>query len=381
MSHHPDSIGRHMNRSTGFVWDERYMWHQARLVHGPPVEPESSYESPATKRRLHSLLEVSGAMKQLVLIEPRPATFEEVTAAHDPAYVTRIQAESAKGWGEAGDFAPFGPGSYEVAMLAAGGAITAVDAVLHQRVSNAYALLRPPGHHAEWDRGRGYCIFNNEVVAVRHAHRVHGVVRSAIVDWDVHHGNGIEQAFWNDPSTLTISIHQAGSYPRTGAITDIGEGRGKGTNLNIPLPPGSGTGAYLEAFDRVVVPALRAYTPEFILVVCGYDAGALDPLGRMQLGSEAFRSMTSIVLHLADELCGGRIVFLHEGGYSTLHVPFCGLAVIEQLSGHSTGVRDPFAHIADLPYQELQIHQAAAIKAATRNLSGLTSADQRLQSS
>src|SRR5207302_9013272 len=214
----------------------------------------------------------------------------------------RIKKMSAESGGEAGGERAVGRGSYEIALLSAGGCITAVDAVLDGKVDNAYALVRPPGHHAEKYQGRGFCIFGNTALAAMHARRARGLARVAIVDWDVHHGNGTEHAFYSDPTVLTISIHQDNNYPpASGAITATGEGDGRGYNINAPLPPGSGVGAYLATFDRVVAPALRAFRPELILIASGLDASAMDPLASMMMTSDGYRKLTQIVLSVAKD--------------------------------------------------------------------------------
>ncbi len=360
--------------TTGLVWHERYMWHDtgsgtSELPSRGWLEPHVHAENPATKRRLKNLLDASGMTERLVSVVPRPATVAELCRVHDAAYVARIRELSAGGGGDAGSEAPFRTGSFEIAALAAGGTIAAVDAVLDSRVDNVYALVRPPGHHALPDLGMGFCLFANVAIAVRHAQAVHGIGRIAIVDWDVHHGNGTQAIFLADPSVLAISLHQDGLYPSgSGTVEETGEGVGAGTTLNVPLPAGSGRSAYLEAFDRVVVPALERFGPELIVVACGFDAGALDPLGRMLLSASAFGELTSRLVDIASGLCQGRLVASHEGGYSAGHVPFCGLAVIEALSGLSAGIEDPFAYLGAIPGQELQPHQEAAIAAAAVNV-------------
>ncbi len=331
---------------------------------GPPVEPEPAVESPASKRRLASLIEVSGLGGQVHRIDPRAATREELLRLHTPGYIDRIEKMSAGTGGDAGEVAVFGHGGFEIASLAAGGCLAAVETVMAGTVENAYALVRPPGHHAEADRGRGFCVFGNTALAALHAQRVTGVERVAIIDWDVHHGNGSEDAFFTDSSVLTVSFHQDNLYPLgSGAVDDIGDGDGRGFNINIPLPPGSGTGAYLGGIDRVVAPALRSFRPDLILIASGLDAGAMDPLGRMILTSDDFRQMTRRMVDLAGELCSGRLVFCHEGGYSTTYVPFCGLAVMQELCGFETGVTDPFvAELNAVGYRGLQPRQEEVIE-------------------
>jgi acetoin utilization deacetylase AcuC-like enzyme len=233
-------------------------------------------------------------------------------------------------------------------------------------VANAYALVRPPGHHATRSGAMGFCLFANAALAGRAALDDLGLGRVAFVDWDVHHGNGTQDVFWEDPRALTLSIHQDGCFPPdSGHVGEIGAGAGEGFNINVPLPPGSGLGAYAAAFDRVVLPALHAYKPDLIIVPSGFDAGGHDPLGRMMLHSDAYRDMTRKLMTAADELCGGRIVMSHEGGYSASTVPFMGLAVLETLSGVRTDVVDPFVEvIGGMAYQGLQSHQEAAIEAS-----------------
>ncbi len=284
--------------STGWVWHERYAWHDARgLIDTLPrealFEPEPSLESGTTKRRLRNLVDASGLLAQLTEIPARPATDDELCLLHDRDYVQRLRAASAAGGGDAGGFTPFGRWSYEIAALAAGGCLEAVDAVMAGRVRNAYALVRPPGHHAGPAGGAGYCLFSNVALSVLRLRHEHRLARVAVVDWDVHHGNGTQAAFWSDGSVLTISIHQEDLYPPgSGLVHEIGEGDGTGANINVPLPAGAGRAAYLATLDRVVGPALDRFAPEFILVANGLDASLGDPLGRMNLTSECFALMT-----------------------------------------------------------------------------------------
>jgi acetoin utilization deacetylase AcuC-like enzyme len=356
---------------TGLVAHERYFWHDAGSGAGFAdgnryAQPDRHPESPDSKRRLLSLLDVSGLLERLVRIAPRPANRAELEYFHTPRYIDAVQRLSAGAGGVVGDSATIGHGSYEIALLAAGGCIAAVDAVVTGRVRNAYALVRPPGHHAEADQGRGYCVFGNAVIAVRHAQRALGVGRVAVVDWDVHHGNGTETAFLDDPAVLTISVHQDRCYPvDAGQLEVTGRGRAAHTNLNIPLPAGSGHGAYVAAFERAVVPALVRFRPELIVVACGLDANAMDPLGRMLCTSDTYRELARQVLAAADATAGGRVVATHEGGYSNAYVPFCGLAVLETFAGQHSDATDPYlAELTAMAGHALLPHQAAVIDAA-----------------
>jgi acetoin utilization deacetylase AcuC-like enzyme len=349
------------------------MWHDTGTSAwvtpaGLTVEPLRHIENADGKRRIHNLVEVSGLMDHLVQLKPRAATEDEILRLHTREYVDRIKKTSSETGGDAGDFTPFGPGSFEIALLAAGGCMTAVDAVLDGKVDNAYALVRPPGHHAERETGRGFCIFANTALAAMHAREVRGLSRVAIVDWDVHHGNGTEHAFYDDPTVLTISIHQDNNYPpASGGIGDTGAGAGHGYNINVPLPAGSGVGAYLATFERVVEPALRAFKPELILVASGLDASAMDPLASMMMTSDGYRKLTHTVLEVARDVCGGRVVMCHEGGYSPAYVPYCGLAILEEMAGVRTGLEDPLLGLlAAFGGQDLQPHQDAVVEEAAK---------------
>jgi acetoin utilization deacetylase AcuC-like enzyme len=359
--------------TTGLVFHELYLWHDTGAYAsvfqpGLTVEPDQHVEDPATKRRLRGLLEVSGLLDRLQPVAPRPAGEDELARFHTRAYIERIKALSAERGGEAGPLTPFGRGSYEIACLSAGGVIAAVDAVLDGRVGSAYALVRPPGHHAEADRGLGFCLFGNIPIAIHHARATRGIGRVAVVDWDVHHGNGTQSAFYDDPDVLTISLHQDRLFPvKGGGIEERGDGRGEGANINIPLPAGCGDEAYAYAFDRVVEPALRRFRPDLLMVASGFDGGGVDPLGRMMLTSEAYRMMAGRLAGLSAELCGGRLVLAHEGGYATSHVPYCGLAVMEAISGERTALVDPWLAVMVrwggrelLPHQREAVDRAAA---------------------
>jgi acetoin utilization deacetylase AcuC-like enzyme len=354
--------------TTGFLSDERYFWHDTGSGYiipadGRLVQPFQHPENADTKRRFKSLLEVTGLLAHLQPLKPRPATAEEVLRVHTADYFERMMALNPTG-GDAGGLTPFGPGSVEIALLSAGGVIAAVDAVMQDQVQNVYALVRPPGHHAIADSGMGFCIFNNNGIAIRHLQTHYGLKRIALVDWDVHHGNGAQAIFYNESEVLTISSHQNLCFPpESGYIHQNGEGAGEGYNINIPLPPGSGHGAYVAAYERVVVPALRRYRPEFIIVASGLDANIFDPLARMMAWSETFRQMTRLIKTTAAELCGGKLVIAHEGGYSAAYVPYCGLAVVEELCGVRSGAEDAYAFIAaGTGEQDLQPHQDAVIR-------------------
>lgn len=360
--------------TTGWVWDERYMWHDTGTGAGPLrvsgwLEPMEHINSPTAKRRFANLVAASGLISTLTPVQARRATTTDIERVHTAEYRARIEQEAAFGGGDAGDGqSPFGSESYDIALLAAGGVLTALDAVANGTVTNAFALVRPPGHHASSETGWGFCIFNNVAIAARYAQQVLGFQRVAIIDWDVHHGNGTQDIFWRDGTVLTISLHQDGAYPaKSGPVEEVGEADGYGTNLNIPMPPGSGTGAYEYAFTQVVEVAIRDFTPDLILVASGLDANGADPLARQMLHSDGFRMLAERTLNLARELCEDRVVFVQEGGYSAHVVPFCGLAIVEAMSGTRTAVEDPFLDAIEGYGQGLLPHQQAAIDRAASN--------------
>ncbi|MEP0944443.1 MAG: class II histone deacetylase [Rhizobiaceae bacterium] len=337
--------------NTGFYFDERCMWHTA-LAHallvpvGGWVEPLAAgghAESPESKRRFKSLLDVSGLTAQLDVRSADPASMEDLLRVHGKTYLEEFKKLSDAGGGELGTRAPFGPGSYEIALVSAGLAKRAVDDVLTGQVTSAYSLSRPPGHHCLPDEAMGFCLLANIPIAIEAARAKHGVEKVAVVDWDVHHGNGTQIIYYDRGDTLAISIHMEGGFPPGLSAPDMtGEGGGQGGNLNIPLLPGAGQDAYMAAFDQLVLPKLRAFQPDMIVVASGFDANGFDPLSRTLAHSGTFADMTRKIMAAADDLCDGRLVLVHEGGYAEAVVPFCGVAVMEQLCGVSTEVEDPF---------------------------------------
>jgi acetoin utilization deacetylase AcuC-like enzyme len=355
-------------RRTGIVYDERCLGH-VNPPGGVPLGtlPEwatvEAFERPERLSLTRRVLERSGALDWTVAIEARHAGEEELALAHTEAHVARVLAAAARPEPvELGGDAWTGPGTRDAMLLAAGGLLEAVAAVLDGAVDNAFALVRPPGHHAETEAAMGFCLFNNVAIAARRAQRERGIERVAVLDWDVHHGNGTEEIFRADPSVLTISLHQDGLYPaHTGGLDSGGE-----ANVNIPLPAGTGDHGYAHAFERVVEPALREFGPDLLLIGAGQDASATDPLGRMSLTVPGFRTLTDRAVALAGQLCGGRLVAVLEGGYSLLHVPLANLAILEGLAGVAPSfASDPVG--VDVP-AGLRDHERAAVAAAERVL-------------
>jgi acetoin utilization deacetylase AcuC-like enzyme len=299
------------------------------------------------------------------VVEPRDATVDELARVHSHEHITRMEAVSAAGGGDAGgDYTPMDGRSYELALLSAGSALTALELVLSGEVSSAHAMLRRSGHHAWRDSGYGFCIFNNCAVAARAAQARFDLERIAVVDIDAHHGNGSEWIFYDDPSVLTISLHQDRSFPSdTGQLARTGEGDGEGKNINVNLPAGLGDPGYHYALDRIVLPVLRAFQPELIVVACGVDASLFDPLSRLGLTARGFAAVAERLVAVADDVSGGRLVSVQEGGYSHVYAPFCWLAIVETLAGVTERHEDPFEpFIADQPCcREFPEHQRKAL--------------------
>jgi acetoin utilization deacetylase AcuC-like enzyme len=323
-----------MTARTGIVYDERCLGHdngsmilneRVRWIDVPHVE------SPERMTRTHKVLKSAGVLEQLQSIPAREATEDELRLVHHPDHVERIRAACESGermW--VGPEARVGGGSWAAALVAVGGLLNAVDAVVAGEIDNACTLLRPPGHHASAEQSMGFCLFNPVAIACRHAQQRHGLERIAVVDWDVHHGNGTQAVFYGDSSVLFISLHQDDLYPKgMGTLEQTGEGAGAGYTINVPLPAGCGDAGYADAIDRVVLPALRDFQPSMIIVSAGQDPAASDPLGRMSMTTEGFRSMTKSILAAAKELCAGRLAINQEGGYSLDQLPYCDLAIVE----------------------------------------------------
>jgi len=339
--------------TTAFLFDERCLWFYSGKASalaasaGGWVQPlagtSGGVSSADCIRRLKALLDVSGVGRQLDVRTARPATRDEMLRVHERGYLDEFKRISDAGGGEMGLQASFGAGGFELAALSAGLARDAVDLVMRGKFQRAYAACVPAGHHALRDQAMGGTLLANSAIAVEHAMTELGASRVAVVDWDVHHGNGTQSIFYERDDVLTISLHQENCFPPGySGMEDCGSGRGFGYNLNIPLWPGCGHAQYLYAMEHLVIPALLQFAPELLVIGSGYDASTFDPLGHMQVHAGSFRAMTRMLVDTAERLGHGRVVMVHEGGYSEVHVPFCALAAIEALSGLVSEVRDPF---------------------------------------
>ncbi|MHA3773931.1 histone deacetylase family protein [Verrucomicrobiota bacterium sgz303538] len=274
-------------------------------------------ESPARFNAVLQGLEEAGLLKRFVRMEPRKVQRENLLLVHTAKYLETAESEINSGIDQlsTGD-TNVGPHSWEVALRAAGSALAAVDAVLTDKISRAFCVVRPPGHHATPDRGMGFCVLNNVALAARHAQKQHGITRVLIVDWDVHHGNGTQDCFYSDGSVFFFSTHQWPWYPGTGSAAETGAGEGLSTTLNCPLPAGSGHAEIFEAFEKKLLPAADAFRPELVLISAGFDSRVDDPLGRFTLSDSDFADLTRIVRDIAARHAQGRVVSVLEGGYN-----------------------------------------------------------------
>jgi acetoin utilization deacetylase AcuC-like enzyme len=316
----------------GFVYDPIYLKHDT----GQHVENAGRLEA------IVSLLEQTGLTQQLVPIEPRAASTEELSAVHDEQYISYILDVAQRGGGWLDADTVMSADSYEAAVYAAGGAITATEAVISGEVASAFALVRPPGHHASSQRAMGFCLFNNVAVATEYARAKYNLERIAIIDFDVHHGNGTQAIFYDNPQVLYISTHEYPFYPGTGNIEETGGGAAKGTKVNIPLPAGCGDDEYLLVLEQIIRPAVRRFKPQLVMVSAGYDSHWADGLALMQVTTTGFAQMVKIVRELAEELCQGHLAICLEGGYHLQALAYSVKATFDVLLGRAD-IDDPLA--------------------------------------
>jgi len=295
-----------MNR-TGIVKDERYLEHVM-----DPGHPES----PERLRAVYKMLEEDEMKGRFQTVKPREATREELEMIHSPSYIDLVASTAGKPYFRLDTDTSTCPGSYEAALLAAGGFLEMIKAVLERKLDNGFALVRPPGHHAERDRAMGFCLFNNVAIGARYALDKFSLERILIADWDVHHGNGTQNSFYEDPRVLYFSTHRYGFfYPGTGAATDVGRGKGEGFNVNAPFSSGWGDAEYGNVFKTILKPIALEYQPQLILVSAGFDIHYDDPLGGMKVTEKGFARLSQILMEIAEVTAEGRLAITLEGGY------------------------------------------------------------------
>jgi acetoin utilization deacetylase AcuC-like enzyme len=314
--------------SLAIIKDERYLEHNAGIGHP---------ESPNRLRVIYDL--IGKEFSDLPVIPPRLAAENELALVHDQAYIRKVAETEGKFHSQLDPDTGLSARSYEVARLAVGGLLEAVDALFQTRNSRletrnpVFAFVRPPGHHAEPARGMGFCLFNNVAIAAEYAKKRYGLKRTLIVDWDLHHGNGTQRAFYDDPSVLFFSSHQYPYYPGSGGVDEVGSGKGEGFTVNAPFPVGFSDAGYIHVYSRILKPIALEYRPELILVSAGFDPYVEDPLGGMAVTGEGFGGLAGIVRDIADESCPGKILLTLEGGYNPEGLRSGVRAVINTLLG------------------------------------------------
>ena len=333
-------------------------YHPESLEHDTGPHPERI----ARLRAVRQVLGAEGLGDELH--EPPPATLEQVTRVHRTGYVASVERLARQGGGALDVDTVLSAGSYRAALRAAGGAVAAATAVLRGQARRAFSLARPPGHHARPSMAMGFCLFNSVAVAAREAQAL-GVGKIAIVDLDVHHGNGTQESFYEDAAVLFVSTHQYPFYPGSGGVNEIGDGDGRGATLNLPLPAGCGDAEYAAALERAIVPKLERFRPELLLLSLGFDAHWADPLAMMQLSIAGYVSLVERLAGLADALCQGRTAIVLEGGYNLEALAYGVLAVTRLLRG------EPWADpIGPAPVRP-PVADVERILAVTRQLHGL----------
>ncbi|NKB80461.1 MAG: histone deacetylase [Nitrospirales bacterium] len=304
----------------GYVFDPAFLNHEMGAGHP---------ESPDRLRAIHNHLRSSGLLRQLIQIAPKEASRQWIANIHESAYIHRLESQSpTTGYASLDPDTSLSPGSLSAAYLAAGGAMTAVDHIMAGQADRVFCAVRPPGHHAEANQAMGFCFFNNIAIATRYAQERHGLKRVLIVDWDVHHGNGTQHVFEEDPSVLFFSTHQYPHYPGSGRATERGKGAGEGLTINVPMVAGEGNAEYQEVFENVLVPAADSFQPDIIMISAGFDAHQDDPLASMRITDQGYRELSNIVTRIANRHAAGRIVSCLEGGY---HLPALATSVEQHL--------------------------------------------------
>ncbi len=315
-----------MSSKTGIVCHDLYKQHLAGFPH---------VESPERLQVIYDMLEAEDMAGRFTTVSPRRATHDELAWIHSPSHIQRVAATDGKPHASLDPDTQTTSLSYQAASLAVGGLFSLVDRILDGTVTNGFALVRPPGHHAEKDRAMGFCLFNNVALGARYAIKIHGLKKILIVDWDLHHGNATQNSFYDDPDVLYFSTHQYPHYPGTGSLTEVGRGEGMGFTVNVPLSPGYGDTDFFKIFEQILCPIGRAFKPELIFVSAGFDTYVADPLGGMQVTPKGYAAMTRSIMGLARECASERLAFTLEGGYHLTGLRESVKGVLKELIGES----------------------------------------------
>ena len=291
---------------TGFVFHEDFLLHNAGTWHPERADRLTSI--------INHLTEID-LLDKLKRVEPFPADLKWIGEIHGKDYINSVEKACQLGYNQLDADTGICADSYRIALLAAGGVLAAADSIMNGEIKNAFCAVRPPGHHAEANKAMGFCLFNNIAIAARYLQKKHHLSKILIIDWDVHHGNGTQNSFYDDPSVFYFSIHQSPHYPGTGLIHETGTGKGTDFTLNVPIPAGHGDNEYIEIFNTKLLPAAKNFKPDFILISAGFDAHKDDPLAGMMVTENGYQQLTNIITDLAEEFCKGRIISVLEGGY------------------------------------------------------------------
>lgn len=312
---------------TGVVRDPIYLEHDTGTYH-----PESHY-------RLQTLYEMldDADMASLRHVSPRRATMDEIRYIHTENYVRHVSSLENRARASLDPDTPLSPKSFQAALFAVGGVLTGIDLLMQGELDNCFALIRPPGHHAEADQGQGFCIFNNVGVGAEYTMRRYGLERVLIVDWDLHHGNGTQHSFYQDDRVLYFSTHQYPYYPGTGGLRETGKGKGEGFTVNVPMEIGYGDQEFYTVFKKILEPIARSFSPQLVLVSAGFDAYVIDPLGGMELTPAGYAALTQVVMDIAADCAGGKLLLALEGGYNLDGLRHCVKLVLQQLMGQGSG--------------------------------------------
>ena len=315
-----------MELRTAILRDDIYLQHITGDYH-----PESHHRLEV----VYGMLQDEDMQDTFRVLSPRPATREELQLNHSSNYIDQVASTAGRSFCSLDPDTTTSPKSWEAARMAAGGVLVAVDRVMEGEIENAFALVRPPGHHAESNKGMGFCIFNNIAIAAHYARQKHLLEHILIIDWDLHHGNGTQNAFYEDPQVLYFSTHQYPYYPGSGSVDEDGQGKGKGFTVNVPLPGGQGDQDFEAIFKEILKPIATQFKPQLILVSAGYDIYSQDPLGAMDVTPEGFATLTSLIMDMARSSCQGRVVITLEGGYHLDGLRDSVKATIKELRGDS----------------------------------------------
>ncbi|MBU0972965.1 MAG: histone deacetylase [Proteobacteria bacterium] len=313
-----------MALKTGIVRGDIFLRH---------IPADGCPDTPQRLKSLYLMLQEPDMKTVFVDVVPRKATKEDILLFHTPGYFEKIAETQGKDTIAFTADTHAGEDSFEAALYATGGLLTLIAQVVAKTLDNGFALVRPPGHHAEKSRAMGYCLFNHVAVGAFFARKRLNLNRILIIDWDIHHGNGTQHAFEKDPGVLFFSVHQAGLFPGTGSFTDTGSGPGEGYTINLPIPKGYGDAEYTAIFERLIEPVARQFAPELILVSAGFDTHTDDPMGGMRMTADGFAGLTASVKKIADKVCQGKLVMSLEGGYNCGALSESVKAVLKEMAG------------------------------------------------